>query len=649
MLTFICLWTVLAAAGLPVGAAILRLTVADEIDRAGDRFVVSLWLGVALISIVLLAVSLAAPLTATTGLLIVVVLAALTSSLRSTRDEMLALARALRARLLLSIAWLTGAAVYATQPVVLYDTGLYHFGAIRWLSEYGAVRGLALIQPRFGVASSWFALAAPFEWGPLSARTASLAGGFALLLGGAHALICASRCLARRARTSDRVLTYAAALLYPVALYWGVFASPSPDGPVAVLTLTSAWAIVAISESPFARTGDERQRVLDARIVPIVLSAFAVTIKTNALPLAVACALFYVAGVATRRARWRRTLFACIVALLFAAPVVAYQFVTSGCPVLPSSAICLPVPWGIGADEARLFHDTIIRAARWGVTIPSDAGSFDWLWRNWIFIGVTYTSTLLFASVAAAAAGIIIKSFTRARLIGHALAWTGFAGLAFVLMFRANILLMLTVVALALATRRRDFAAKAWLLLIGFSGVALLMCSAPSLRFGLGYAAILWACFAVRRDAPEHARALVAASTHSVVRGSAILTLLFVAAATLLAAYRFCPARFSFERRHLERIESVEGGEGFSVLLPPPLPRPHLARVRLNDIEFYKPTLGNQCWASPLPCTACIDETRDFFRVPADVMLRNPGRGLWAGFTHGSVRLNSPSSSDVIK
>ena len=44
-----------------------------------------------------------------------------------------------------------------------YDTALYHQQYVNWLTQYGFVKGLALIYFRFAWPSSVFALAAPFN------------------------------------------------------------------------------------------------------------------------------------------------------------------------------------------------------------------------------------------------------------------------------------------------------------------------------------------------------------------------------------------------------------------------------------------------------------------------------------------------------
>src|SRR5207248_581449 len=111
-----------------------------------------------------------------------------------------------------------GAAAYTTQPIRYYDTGLYHFGAVSWLSRFGAVPGLGLLHFRFGMASAWFALAAPFNAGFLEARTVALLAGLALFLGGFHFLVCASRCLLNRDRISDWFIVSAALFYLPTAV-----------------------------------------------------------------------------------------------------------------------------------------------------------------------------------------------------------------------------------------------------------------------------------------------------------------------------------------------------------------------------------------------------------------------------------------------
>jgi hypothetical protein len=95
------------------------------------------------------------------------------------------------------------AALSSTRLVRAFDTGLYHYQIVRWLSEYGTVRGLALLHFRFGFSSSWFALAAPFDFGPFQGRISGLFGGLAIFLAVLHFALAVSRILQRRAERAD--------------------------------------------------------------------------------------------------------------------------------------------------------------------------------------------------------------------------------------------------------------------------------------------------------------------------------------------------------------------------------------------------------------------------------------------------------------
>lgn len=81
------------------------------------------------------------------------------------------------------------------QQVIWADTGLYHTGAIKWMAQYGLVKGLALLQIRYGLVSSWFCLAAPFHFWIFEGRMYSFFGTFCLLISILHLSISFSRML----------------------------------------------------------------------------------------------------------------------------------------------------------------------------------------------------------------------------------------------------------------------------------------------------------------------------------------------------------------------------------------------------------------------------------------------------------------------
>ncbi len=57
-----------------------------------------------------------------------------------------------------------------------YDTGLYHAQSIRWIEEFGVVKGLAYMQTRLGFNSSYFCLCALYSFSDISNSLHTLSG-----------------------------------------------------------------------------------------------------------------------------------------------------------------------------------------------------------------------------------------------------------------------------------------------------------------------------------------------------------------------------------------------------------------------------------------------------------------------------------------
>ncbi|MDE7187935.1 MAG: hypothetical protein K2O13_10570, partial [Lachnospiraceae bacterium] len=70
-----------------------------------------------------------------------------------------------------------------SRGMIHYDTGLYHAQSIRWLEEYGAVKGLGNLHCRLAYNSSSFALSALYSMSFLGGKSCHCAaGGLAFLL-----------------------------------------------------------------------------------------------------------------------------------------------------------------------------------------------------------------------------------------------------------------------------------------------------------------------------------------------------------------------------------------------------------------------------------------------------------------------------------
>lgn len=609
MLFFVGVWLPLLSACWLCGAAVLERAGGRSVfGRAGDRLVLSLWLGLVVLAQALLAVSLVAPLTPLCGALVAAVLCGLALASRGVREEAARLKRLTGPRLVLGlVALAAGVGALAAETVTYFDTGLYHFQSVRWLAEHGAVPGLALVQVRFAFAPAWFALAAPFAAGPFATRAAAAACGFALLVAALHALVCARRCAAREARGSDWLALLAYALVLPPVLFWRLPASASPDLPVFLLAAAVAWAVALSEEEGVGAAG--------ARLVPVLLAAGAVGVKLSGLPLLLIASLYYVRGVGLSA---RRLSAASAAVALMLLPTFAYGVVASGCPVFPSKALCVEVPWSVGAGAAEHLARVIRDWARWEGTglAPSDG----WGWVvPWATKGFTFKNSFVVPFCLLVAA---LGAFVRARAAGTLVSLAGCAGLLVFMLLRGGELLMVALASaavIAVVTRRGgEFAGRAWVLAAGLAGTALTLYAAPALRFGLGYAAILFGALLV----PAAIR--LKGGPGSDVNGGFPLRRATLASMLAACGLLFFAASFAFEAG--ARIEQRAG----RLLLPPAMQAAATTTREANGFKYAVPVSGGQCWATEPPCAE--------LELPADVTLRDPARGLRGGFVRERER-----------
>jgi hypothetical protein len=242
--------------GLPLG-----FTKIGTLSAAGSRR--AMWLGLLLVTVVLLASSLVWPLSSAATLVMILTLTGLMGAiaiamglrLRSRRpprsggsfhrDRALIIAALLAVALFLAVA--------ALGPVTNYDTGLYHLGSIRYAADFGTIPGLANLFNPFGYANSQFVLGAFLGNGPWNGEGYRLLNGlFVVML-----LVDLALRMSRRARLpGDYVLMIGAglAVLPLIGLSDYLVTSPTSDTAVMLLALISATYLTdaAISKKYFA-------------------------------------------------------------------------------------------------------------------------------------------------------------------------------------------------------------------------------------------------------------------------------------------------------------------------------------------------------------------------------------------------------------
>ena len=93
----------------------------------------------------------------------------------------------------------------ASRGIIHYDTSLYHAQSIRWLEEYGAVKGLGNLHLRLAYNSSSFALSALYSMAFLNGQSYHCAAGWMAFLLAVSCMKIFGSLRAGRLRTSDFV------------------------------------------------------------------------------------------------------------------------------------------------------------------------------------------------------------------------------------------------------------------------------------------------------------------------------------------------------------------------------------------------------------------------------------------------------------
>src|ERR1700744_1795677 len=142
-----------------------RLLLGKRSDSSVESVVFRLYAGILLMAALLFALAIFRDLAWWLGVVILIPGFSVALTNRVPRNNRRAIAAC--AALMVPIAlWVT------SREIRFYDTALYHQPVVRWLSEYGLVRGIGLICFRFALVSSWFAAAAPLNQGGLDGRAA---------------------------------------------------------------------------------------------------------------------------------------------------------------------------------------------------------------------------------------------------------------------------------------------------------------------------------------------------------------------------------------------------------------------------------------------------------------------------------------------
>lgn len=284
-----------------------------------------------------------------------------------------------------------------SRGMIHYDTGLYHAQSIRWIEEYGVVKGLGNLHCRLAYNSSSFALSALYSMAFLGGQSYHCAAGWLAFLLAAVCLRTGKSLRAGRLRTSD----FARAMcVYYLVNIFDEMISPASDYFMVLVAF-----YIVIRWLDLVESGE--QTILPYGLL-CVLGVFLMTVKLSAalillLTVYPACRLL-------REKRWGETGVYLGLGIVTALPFFIRNVVISGWLVYPFTQIdwfdvVWKIPKGLADYDAREIQV-------WGRGY-TDVSQFARPMREWMpgwFRALPGSDKLLTLTAAAAVAAFLVQA-----------------------------------------------------------------------------------------------------------------------------------------------------------------------------------------------------------------------------------------------
>lgn len=265
--------------------------------------------------------------------------------------------------------WLASRALL---PPVSSDSGLYYITTIRWANEYPIVPGLSNLHGRFGFNQSLFLWIASLNLGPWTGHGFALANPFLCWLVFTEGVLRVGQRWGRAtpfSRHSTIGWTIQLLLLPPVVyiMVMRPLSSAQPDLTSELLQLVLfAWY------ARFLASDKRPDQWIGPVWVMLSLSALAVTVKLSNVffvgALGALLVLRIVLGQIVLGQKWGQQWGQLVRGLAWAALLVGVWygrgFILSGCPIYPTTVLCVDFPWSVPLEQAQVEAAWIYSWAR---------------------------------------------------------------------------------------------------------------------------------------------------------------------------------------------------------------------------------------------------------------------------------------------
>ncbi len=233
-----------------------------------------------------------------------------------------------------------------------YDSNLYHGQSIRWIEEFGVVKGLALLHVRLGYNSSSFALSALYSFSFLGIRSFHTVQGFL-------ALLLLIKCLRVFHIFSDKEIRISdfARLggFYYIFNVYDELVAPASDYFTMIAFIFCMIKALDIYEQC------EKDKSLcseESYVFPALLCVFIPTLKLSAAPAVILILVPVYMLIKNKKAQ--RLLFYAGLSLIISLPLFIRNYLLSGRLLYPSTALDLFDPaWKVPAGVTNLDAEFI--------------------------------------------------------------------------------------------------------------------------------------------------------------------------------------------------------------------------------------------------------------------------------------------------
>ena len=236
--------------------------------------------------------------------------------------------------------------------VIHPDTLSYHNDAVQIYKRFGHIPGIANVKLEYGFQSLWFALLALFDFSIFRSNSSYPLSGVVMCWFALYLISNSSKWVPGKQNFWYLFLFLSGMLAWTQIRLTA--SSASPDFIVAICIILSIYF--------FIKTPEEKTYAS----LSVFFSMAAVCVKLSAVPILIVPLYFFIQGIVVKDFR---TVSACLkVVLIFLAPLIVRNLISSGYPLYPSSMVDIfPLDWKLPLPNLIHFQHYITTYARYPV------------------------------------------------------------------------------------------------------------------------------------------------------------------------------------------------------------------------------------------------------------------------------------------